>query len=96
MRNARTTLETFHMDRQTYDTDAAALQDLEPALARGAQPGGHRHRHDVHGLVDSRATDGGGTYTIALDATGNVTRTSAPTKARAAAAPPPTRRATCW
>src|SRR3954469_3276255 len=32
VRNARTTLETFHTDRQTYDTNAGELQDLEPAL----------------------------------------------------------------
>src|SRR3954463_2125244 len=33
VRNARTTLETFHTDRGSYDTDAAALIALEPALA---------------------------------------------------------------
>src|ERR1700712_985866 len=32
VRNARTTLETYHTDRATYDTDATALIDLEPAL----------------------------------------------------------------
>src|SRR5918912_4269636 len=33
VRNARTTLETFHTDRGTYDTTTAALTDLEPTLA---------------------------------------------------------------
>src|SRR3954469_25314668 len=33
VRNARTTLETFHTDRGTYDTDVASLIDLEPALS---------------------------------------------------------------
>src|ERR671939_234575 len=33
VRNARTTLETFHTDRGTYDTTTAELIDLEPTLA---------------------------------------------------------------
>src|SRR4051795_2659174 len=32
VRYARTTLETFHTENQTYDTDAAELEYLEPAL----------------------------------------------------------------
>jgi type IV pilus assembly protein PilA len=75
VRNARTTLETFHTDRQTYDTDAATLQDLEPALreARNLQVTGTDETFSVS--VDSTSTGGGGTFTISLDAAGNATRT---------------------
>jgi type IV pilus assembly protein PilA len=75
VRNARTTLETFHTDRQTYDTDVATLQDMEPALndARNLAVTGTETTFTVS--VDTKATDGGGTYTITLDAAGNVTRT---------------------
>src|SRR3954447_17032069 len=75
VRNARTTLETFHTDRQTYDTDAATLIDLEPALsnARNLQVTGTDTTFTVS--VDSEATAGGGTYTITLDAVGNAIRT---------------------
>ena len=77
VRNARTTLETFHTDRQTYDTDAATLQDMEPALtdAPNLVVAGTDTTFTVS--VDSRATDGGGTFVITLDAAGNVTRTCA-------------------
>jgi type IV pilus assembly protein PilA len=75
VRNARTTLETFHTDRQTYDTDAATLQDLEPALrdAPNLQVTGTDETFTVS--VDSTSTNGGGTFTISLDAAGNATRT---------------------
>jgi type IV pilus assembly protein PilA len=75
VRNARTTLETFHTDRETYNTDAASLEDLEPALrdAPNLQVTGTDTTFSVS--VDSKARDGGGTYTIALDAAGNATRT---------------------
>jgi type IV pilus assembly protein PilA len=75
VRNARTTLETFHTDRQTYDTDAATLIDLEPALrnARNLQMAGTDTTFTIS--VDSDATGGGGTFTITLDALGNATRT---------------------
>src|SRR3712207_188883 len=33
VRNARTTLETFHTDRATYDTNTAELIAMEPSLA---------------------------------------------------------------
>jgi type IV pilus assembly protein PilA len=77
VRNARTTLETFHTDRQTYDTDAATLEDMEPALrdAPNLVVAGTDTTFTVS--VDSRATDGGGTFLITLDAAGNVTRTCA-------------------
>jgi type IV pilus assembly protein PilA len=74
VRNARTTLETYHTDRATYDTDTATLIALEPALADA-------ENHAMSGTdttftisVDSKAADGGGTFTIELAATGEVTR----------------------
>jgi hypothetical protein len=74
VRNARTTLETFHTDRQTYDTDAASLQDLEPALLDAPNLAVTGTDTTFTVSVDSRATDGGGTFSIVLDAAGNVTR----------------------
>ena len=75
VRNARTTLETFHTDRQTYDTDVATLEDLEPALrdARNLQVTGTDTTFTVS--VDSVGNNGGGTYSIVLDSAGDVTRT---------------------
>jgi type IV pilus assembly protein PilA len=75
VRNARTTLETFHTDRQTYDTDVTTLVDLEPALgdARNLQVTGTDTTFTVS--VDSVSSDGGGTFTISFDAAGNATRT---------------------
>jgi type IV pilus assembly protein PilA len=74
VRNARTTLETFHTDRSTYDTDAASLIALEPAL--GSAPNltmvGTDDTFTIS--VDSKARNGGGTYTITLAANGDVTR----------------------
>jgi len=74
VRNARTTLETFHTDRSTYDTDTAGLVDIEPALAaaRNLAVTGTTDTFTIS--VDSKASDGGGTYSIVLDAVGNVTR----------------------
>jgi type IV pilus assembly protein PilA len=77
VRNARTTLETFHTDRQSYNTDVATLIDMEPGLtqAPGLTVAGTDTTFTVS--VDSRATGGGGTFTITLDAAGDVTRTCA-------------------
>ncbi len=74
VRNARTTLETFHTDRSTYDTDAATLIDLEPALgdAKNLTMSGTDTTFSI--AVDSRAGDGGGTYSIVLASNGEVTR----------------------
>jgi type IV pilus assembly protein PilA len=74
VRNARVTLETFHTDHQTYDTDAATIIDMEPGLADapGLTVTGTDTTFTVS--VDSRASDGGGTFSIALDAAGDVTR----------------------
>jgi type IV pilus assembly protein PilA len=74
VRNARTTLETFHTDRSTYDTDPAGLIDLEPALgaAKNLTMSGTNSTFSI--AVDSRTTEGGGTFSIVLDGSGNVTR----------------------
>ena len=74
VRNARTTLETFHTDRSTYDTTAANLIDLEPALAdaKNLTMSGTEKTFSV--AVDSRAPSGGGTFSIKLDANGDVVR----------------------
>lgn len=75
VRNARTTLETFHTDRQTYDATAAQLIDLEPALGEAPNLTTTGDADTFTVSVDSRATSGGGTFTIALNSAGNVTRT---------------------
>jgi type IV pilus assembly protein PilA len=74
VRNARTTLETYHTDRATYDTDAATLIGLEPALgdANNLAMSGTDTTFTIS--VDSKAASGGGTFTIELVATGEVTR----------------------
>src|SRR3954467_14987791 len=74
VRNARVTLETFHTDRSTYDTDAATLQGMEPSLdeARNLVVSGGPTTFSI--AVDSRATDGGGTFTMVLGPGGDVTR----------------------
>ena len=74
VRNARTTLAAFHTDRATYDTTAATLIDLEPSLgeARNLTMTGDANTFTLS--VDSRATGGGGTFSITLDAIGNTTR----------------------
>jgi len=75
VRNARTTLETFHTDRQTYDATIADLTDIEPALvnAPGLTVTGTDSTFTIS--VDSKAgSNGGGTFTITLAGNGNVTR----------------------
>jgi type IV pilus assembly protein PilA len=74
VRNARTTLETFHTDRGTYDTTTAELTDLEPTLgdARNFAVTGTADSFTIS--VDSKASDGGGTFSIDLAANGDVTR----------------------
>ena len=74
VRNARTTLETFHTDRSTYDTTTAELIAIEPALgdAKNLAVTGTASTFTIS--VDSKAGDGGGTYSITLAADGNVTR----------------------
>ena len=73
VRNARTTLETFHTDRSTYNATAADLIDLEPALsnARNLTMTGTDTSFSIS--VDSKAGNGGGTFTIEL-AGGDITR----------------------
>jgi type IV pilus assembly protein PilA len=74
VRNARTTLETFHTDRGTYDTTTAELIDLEPTLAdaRNFAVTGTADSFSIS--VDSKASDGGGTFSIQLASNGTVTR----------------------
>ena len=74
VRNARTTLETFHTDRSTYDTTAADLIDLEPALADAPNLSMTGTDTTFTISVDTRAANGGGTYSIELAANGDVTR----------------------
>jgi len=74
VRNARTTLETFHTDRQTYDVDTAGLIDIEPALANARNLAVTGTTDTFTISVDTKASDGGGTYTIQLAANGDVTR----------------------
>ena len=74
VRNARQTLETFHTDRSTYDTDAGTLEDIEPALKNATNLTVTGTDTTFSVSVDTRASNGGGTFSIALDATGNVVR----------------------
>ena len=74
VRNARTTLETYHTDRATYDTDAATLIGLEPALAAAKNLAMSGTDTTFTLSVDSKSADGGGTFTIALAANGDITR----------------------
>jgi type IV pilus assembly protein PilA len=74
-RNAQTALEAFHTERETYDATLADLVAIEPALG-GARnltiSGATTSAFTVS--VDSRATSGGGTYSIEHAAGGSVTR----------------------
>ena len=74
VRNARTTLETFHTDRSTYDTTAAVLIGLEPTLAEAKNLTMSGTEKTFAIAADSRAAQGGGTFSIELDADGDVTR----------------------
>ena len=75
VRNARTTLETYHTDRSTYDTTTAELIAIEPVLgdARNLTMTGTNDTFTLS--VDSKAGGGGGTFTIELDGAKNLTRT---------------------
>jgi type IV pilus assembly protein PilA len=76
-RTAQTAMETSFTDNQTYvGADAAALIAIEPALANAnglATSGLAVNTYTVS--VNSRATDGGGTYNIIRASNGTVTRT---------------------
>jgi type IV pilus assembly protein PilA len=74
VRNARTTLETFQTDRGTYDTDTATLVAIEPALgeAKNLTVSGAAKTFTIS--VDSKSSDGGGTFSIELAANGDVKR----------------------
>jgi len=77
VRNARTALETFHTDKQSYNVTAADLEELEPSLrdARNLTVSGTDETFEVS--VDAASTQTGGTYTITFDSAGNATRTCA-------------------
>jgi type IV pilus assembly protein PilA len=74
VRNARPTLETFQTDRGTYDTDTATLAAIEPALgeAKNLTVSGAAKTFTIS--VDSKSSDGGGTFSIELAANGDVKR----------------------
>jgi type IV pilus assembly protein PilA len=74
VRIARETLETYHTENQNYDTTAANLISMEPSLTEAAnlQVTGTDTTFTLS--VDSRARNGGGTYSIELDGAGTVTR----------------------
>jgi type IV pilus assembly protein PilA len=74
VRNARTTLETYNTDHSSYDTDAATLKGMEPSLneARNLTVSGTDKTFSI--AVDSRSVDGGGTFTMVLNGSGDVTR----------------------
>ena len=74
VRDARVTLETYHTDRATYDTDATTLKDMEPSLnaAPNLTVSGTTTTFSI--AVDTRATNGGGTYTMVLGSGGDVVR----------------------
>jgi type IV pilus assembly protein PilA len=74
VRNARVTLETFHTDRSTYDTDAATLRDMEPALSNAPNLVVSGGPTTFSIAVDSRAVNGGGAFTMVLGADGDVVR----------------------
>ena len=74
VRNARTTLETFHTDRQTYDTDAATLIDMEPSLQDAVNLAVTGTDTTFTVSVDSKSSNGGGTFSIVLDSSDRVTR----------------------
>ena len=74
VRNARTTLETFHTDRSTYDTSATELIDIEPALGEARNLSLVATETTYTLSVDSKSPDGGGTFSIKLDAGGDFTR----------------------
>ena len=67
------TLETFHTDRSTYDTDAATLEDMEPALSEREQPrrDGHRRRPSRSRSTLARRPTAAARYSIELDAHGD-------------------------
>ena len=69
VRNARTTLETFHTDRQTYDTDAADAEGHRARAGRGARTSTVTGTDDTFSRLGRLAApaDGGGTFTIELD-----------------------------
>ena len=76
VRTAATAMETFYTDNQTYVSTPAQLQAIEPALNNAtnlATSGTSANTYTVS--VDSKASNGGGTFSINRAATGVITRT---------------------
>jgi type IV pilus assembly protein PilA len=74
VRIARETLETFHTENQSYDTDAATLKGMEPSLNESSNLTVTGTATTFTITADTIATNGGGTYSIELDSNGNVIR----------------------
>ncbi len=69
-RTAQQAIETYYTDAKSYDTDAATLRGIEPALANAVNL-------TVSGTIDS--------YTISSDSTSNPTETFTVTRSSAGA-----------
>jgi type IV pilus assembly protein PilA len=74
VRIARETLETYHTENQSYDTDAATLKGMEPSLNASSNLTVSGTATTFTITADTIASNGGGTYSIELDANGDVTR----------------------
>jgi type IV pilus assembly protein PilA len=81
VRTAATAMETCYTDTQDYSSascNAAGLKSIEPSLNNAtnlAVTGTAPTTYTVS--VDSKASNGGGTYSIARDTNGVITRTCA-------------------
>jgi type IV pilus assembly protein PilA len=74
VRIARETLETYHTENQSYDTDAATMKAMEPSLNESSNLTVTGTPTTFTITADSTATSGGGTYSIELTAAGDVIR----------------------
>jgi type IV pilus assembly protein PilA len=74
VRNARTTLETFHTDSSTYNTDAPTLISMEPSLQDAINLTVTGTDTTFKVSVQSKSSNGGGVFSIELDALGRATR----------------------
>ena len=74
VRIARETLETYHTEDQSYNATAAQLISMEPSLGEAPNLELTADDKTFRLSVDSRARNGGGTYSIEMDSTGSVTR----------------------
>jgi type IV pilus assembly protein PilA len=74
VRIARETLETYHTENQSYDTNAATLIALEPSLGEATDLTVTGTATTFTVSVRSTASAGGGVYSIELDGNGNARR----------------------